>query len=134
MAMSTLDFNNGSALLVNKRVIYIAVIVLCVVLLVGFSLFFLGTTHRPSFGLVVGVAIVSATYTVASFSSLMANTFEPYLAAKALIFSFFLYAVAFYLMTPQNSAEFLTLSGGLFLLYTLFLHFSISKNGRLGAS
>jgi hypothetical protein len=73
-------------------------------------------------------------YTVASFVSLLAATFRPYLAAKAFIFSFSVYAVAFYLITPQSPMTILMLSGVLFLIYILFCQWSIIKSSRAGVS
>jgi hypothetical protein len=132
--MSRVDFIKSGELLVSKRVIIMAFIVLGVVLLVGISLSSLGKEHRPSVGLVVGSAVVSAIYTVASFISLLATTFKPYLAAKALIFSLSVYAVAFYLIKPQSSMATLMMSGVLFLAYICFCQFSIFKNSQLGIS
>ena len=63
------DFLKSGQPIVNKKVIAMAFVVLCVVLLVGFGLSFLGNVHVPSMRLVVGSAILSAIYTLASFIS-----------------------------------------------------------------
>ena len=130
-----LVMNRGSSLkdgelLVSSKIICMALIVLCAVLLVGFSLVFMGKSHKPTAGLVVGSAIVSAIYTVASFISLLANTFQPYLAVRSLFFSLSLYLVAFYLVVPQNSIDLLILAGFAFLVYIISYQFIFLKNER----
>jgi hypothetical protein len=127
LVMTRGDFLESAQPLVDKRVIVMAIVVLCVVLLVGFGLSFLKNAHEPSVGLVIGSAIVSAIYTLASFVSLLAATFKPYLAFKALIFSLSVYVVGFYLVAPQNSVAVLMLSGVLFLAYIFFCHLSTFK-------
>jgi len=127
LVMVEAEFPKSRAPLVNTTVFIMAFIVLCVVLLVGFGLSFFGKERGISSGLVVGCAIVSAIYTVASYVSLLATRFKPDLAAKALFFSLSLYSVAFYLMAPQNSLSALILSGFLFVAYISFCQFSILK-------
>ena len=124
------DFLKSGQPIVNKKVIAMAFVVLCVVLLVGFGLSFLGNVHVPSMRLVVGSAILSAIYTLASFISMVATTFNPFLALKSFIFSLSVYTVAFYIVAPQDSFDFLMLSGVLFSAYIFFCQFSIFKDFR----
>ena len=127
LVMVEADFPESRAPLINTKILVMAFIVLCIVLLVGFSLSYFGKERGISSGLVAGCAIVSAIYTVASYVSLLATTFKPELAAKALLFSLSLYSVAFYLITPQNSLSALILSGFFFVAYISFCQFSILR-------
>lgn len=127
LVMAVGVFPKAGDILATRKVGFMAFFVLFVVLLVGFIISFFGKGRGPSFELVVGSAIVSAIYTVASYISLLTTTFKPYLAVKALIFSLSLYVVAFFFIAPQTSSAVLMLSGLLFFAYISFCQLSILR-------
>ena len=118
----------GNGILLNKKVILMALSCTIFVFLIGSGIYILGKSHGVSMKLIFFSSIVAFFYTLSSFLGLAMNSGNPRLAFKSFICAVAAYSICYSIIQPKNSFDFLELAGLLFFAHITACYLMYPRN------